>query len=120
MALRGDRVVQLRKALNITQAQLAQRIEVAQNQISRYETGGYNPSIEKLILLAQILNTTTDYLLGLSNIPHPGAEPDPPATLSPAEREMIDTLRQYPEDDKATLVRMVKLAGQVGLPPTER
>ncbi len=116
MGLHGNRVIQLRKALNMTQAELSDRIGLRQNQVSRYEKGAYNPSVETLQVMAQVLNTSTDYLLGLSNVPHPGAEPDPHPDLSPAEREMLHLLRQYDERGKETLVEMVRLAGKVRPP----
>ncbi len=108
MPLRVDRISELRKAQQITQAQLAADLGINQNQISRYENGVIKPSMDTLALMAKMLNTSTDYLLGLSNVPYPGAEPDPHPNLSPAEREMLHLLRQYDERDKAHLVETLR------------
>lgn len=48
----------------LTQHQLAEKLGVTNNDISRYETGRMKPSLEKLVILADVLNVTTDYLLG--------------------------------------------------------
>ena len=41
--------------------------EVSQETISAYESGKAEPKMEKLIKIADFLNTTTDYLLGRTN-----------------------------------------------------
>ncbi len=66
----GYRVKRRRMALGWSQTQLAERMHMPQGHISRLERGKYaavNP--EKLVTLAQMLSTTTDYLLGLSKDP---------------------------------------------------
>ena len=60
----GERLSQLRKQNNLSQTTVAKRIGVSSALISAYEKGERNPSIEKIILLADIYHTTTDYLLG--------------------------------------------------------
>jgi len=56
---------QLRKKHKFTQEEIAKRINVERNTISRYENGNLTPKIETLIQLAIVYNTTTDYLLGI-------------------------------------------------------
>jgi transcriptional regulator with XRE-family HTH domain len=66
----GYRVRRRRMALGWSQTQLAACMHMPQGHISRLELGKYaavNP--EKLVTLAQVLSTTTDYLLGLSEDP---------------------------------------------------
>lgn len=66
----GDRLKALRKGSGITQAQLAQKLQLAGGTISAYEQGLKYPSIEVLINICEILGTSSDYLLGLSdNLP---------------------------------------------------
>lgn len=48
----------------ISQRELAEKIGGSLNDISRYETGRMKPTLEKLCLIANALNVTTDYLLG--------------------------------------------------------
>ena len=46
-----------------TQQQLADEMEVARTDITRYETGRMKPTIDKLLLMAEVLGVSTDYLL---------------------------------------------------------
>lgn len=63
MAETGQRIKELRLSLGSTQKELADQIGVAQNTIAQYEKGKAETSIEAIISLANILQTTTDYLL---------------------------------------------------------
>lgn len=60
-----------RKAKKMTQEQLAIKVQTTKGTISNYENGHSTPSNEMLVLLANTLNTTTDYLLGNTNNPAP-------------------------------------------------
>ena len=57
----------IREKYNITQIKLSTEIEVSQEAISAYESGKALPSVETLIKLAKYFNTSTDYLLGLTD-----------------------------------------------------
>lgn len=48
----------------ITQEELAEMISCTRNTIVAYEAGRIKPSLNKLCLIANILEVTTDYLLG--------------------------------------------------------
>lgn len=63
-----NRLVQLRKKRGLTQQQIADEIGVNRGSYSNWEKGKREPSFENLIKLANILDTTTDFLLGKSNI----------------------------------------------------
>jgi len=59
-----DRLRGLREKRNITQVRLSTELEVSQETISAYENGKAEPKIDKLIKIANFLNTSTYYLLG--------------------------------------------------------
>lgn len=61
----GEKLKNLRKQHGFTQQVVADRLGVTRNAYNKYENEGLNPSTEKLIKLAIIFNTTTDYLYGL-------------------------------------------------------
>lgn len=63
----AERLTQLRIKNNYSQTDVAKRIHVTPALISAYEKTERNPSIDKLIALADIYHTTTDYILGLEN-----------------------------------------------------
>lgn len=63
----GSRLKASRKSAGITQAQLANKLQLASGTISAYEQGLKYPSIEVLIKICDILSTSSDYLLGITN-----------------------------------------------------
>lgn len=68
----GARLKALRKAKNLTQKELAEKINVTHVSISGYENGNRTPDTETLQALADFFNVSTDYLLGRdeNNLPH--------------------------------------------------
>lgn len=62
--LLSQRLRQARNAKGYTQKDLADLVNTKKTTISNYETGYSTPSNEMLKDLADVLNTTTDYLLG--------------------------------------------------------
>jgi repressor LexA len=91
MALQPDRLKQRRRALQLSQEQLAELTGVNQPQISRWELGENDITGETLSALSRALNTTADWLLGLSENPFPPGVTD--AVLDSLEAELISTLR---------------------------
>lgn len=65
----NERIKQLRTALGWSQVDLAKKMNVSKQTISNWENDNIQPSIEMLVRLSRLFNTTTDYLLGLDNIP---------------------------------------------------
>ena len=59
----ADRIQNLRKAKGISQEELADKIGVSRQAVSKWESGQSTPDIEKIILLSDYFETTTDYLL---------------------------------------------------------
>lgn len=57
----------LRKKHGLNQSQLAQRLNVTQATVSRWESGDILPDIEMVKSMAQMFNTSTDALLENSN-----------------------------------------------------
>lgn len=58
----GDRIRRLRQDRRWTQAELGEKLDVQQKQVSAYERGVNIPSTEVLIKLAEVFNVTLDYL----------------------------------------------------------
>ena len=59
----GDKIVEARKANNMTQEQLAELMGVTRQSISRWEQNLAYPETEKILHLSDILNVSCDYLL---------------------------------------------------------
>ena len=50
-----EQLKQARKSLNVTQEDLAERVGTKKSNISRFESGRYNPSLDFLIRIADSL-----------------------------------------------------------------
>ncbi len=60
----GERITTLRKQLKLSQDDLGKRIGTSAPIVGRYERNEIKPSIETAKKIADILNTTVDYLIG--------------------------------------------------------
>lgn len=61
-----DKLKLLRTQKNLTQSKVADCIDVTPSVISAYESGERTPSVEKLVLLANLYCVSVDYLLGIN------------------------------------------------------
>lgn len=65
------RIRDLREDRDLSQADIAKVIKTTQQQYSKIETGKADIPGEKLKLLAEFYNISTDYILGLCKEPRP-------------------------------------------------
>ncbi|MBQ2737339.1 MAG: helix-turn-helix transcriptional regulator [Clostridia bacterium] len=65
------RLRDLREDNDLTQQAVANYLHIKQNTYSQYENGQRQIPIEFLIALARLYKTSTDYILGLTNIKEP-------------------------------------------------
>ena len=65
----GTRIKELRKEFGLSQVELAAQMEGTKQTISNWENENIQPSIDMLVDLANVFNVTTDYLLGLDDVP---------------------------------------------------
>lgn len=61
------RLKELREDKDLLQKQIAITLEITRQQYGLYENGERTMPIDKIIKLAKFYNTSTDYLLGLTN-----------------------------------------------------
>ncbi len=66
-----QRIRDLREDRDLTQQNLADYLHCTQTCYSNYELGYHDIPTEVLIKLSQFYNTSTDYLLGLTDQPKP-------------------------------------------------
>ena len=64
MALSNTVLKELRKEKKLTQTELASKLDISQKSYSNWESGKAEPTLDNIIKLANILDTTTDELLG--------------------------------------------------------
>lgn len=70
----GARIAALRKESGLSQAELAEKLQISASSMGMYEQGRREPSGQMLVSLAQTLGVTTDYLL--TGIPAPEQRED--------------------------------------------
>lgn len=96
----GQRIKQLRKDKGWTQKELANRIGTSPAQLNKYESGHNTPPLDKLILFAEVLTTTADYLI-TGNV----SENVPISNTRLVQRlQMID---QFDPDEKETAIKLL-------------
>lgn len=59
-----NNILKIRTEKGLTQAQLAERLNVQQSMISMIENEERNPSVDVLLKLASVLGVTVDELIG--------------------------------------------------------
>ena len=65
------RLRDLREDMDITQAEIARFLHIRQNTYSQYENERRQIPISQLIALAKYYGTSTDYILGLTDVKKP-------------------------------------------------
>ena len=88
-----SRLIQLRKALGLTQQGLSDAAELHVNQIRRYEAGSAQPTLDALIRLAKVLHVSLDDLVFGEN------ERGPSDDLA----LQFEAVSQFTEEEKQTV-----------------
>lgn len=71
----SDRIQHLRKGKGISQEELADKLGVSRQSVSKWESEQTSPDIEKVILMSDLFEVTTDYLLkGIEPSPVPSTQ----------------------------------------------
>ena len=83
MAL-SDRILELRTGMGLSQGDLADRLEVSRQSVSKWETGQSVPDLDKIIKLADLFGVTVDELVREGERPQP---PQPEPRIVYVERE---------------------------------
>lgn len=83
------------KIKNRSLTSLAIELEVSQEAISQYISGKIKPKLSTIIKMAKILNTSTDYLLDLTDNPNP-----PDFILNDKESNLISNYRLLNDENK--------------------
>lgn len=69
----GQRIRLMREELDMSQLDLAKKLNIGNSTLSQYESGKRIPSDEIKIKLAELFNVSIDYLLGITNIRKPSS-----------------------------------------------
>ncbi|MDY7232339.1 helix-turn-helix transcriptional regulator [Hyalangium sp. s54d21] len=87
----GANIRKARLRLGLSQARLAEMVEMSTEVLGRMERKKVLPRLERLVLLCRILGVSPDQMLGFTAGPsHPPAAP-----TSPAYDEMMTVMRHF-------------------------
>lgn len=67
----SERLKSLRTEANLTQKEIAQKLNISQPAYAQWETGKLNPKKETIQMFADFFNVSYDYLVGNVNIKRP-------------------------------------------------
>ena len=98
----GTVLKKLRLEKNLSQKALADCLGTTQQNISAYENGTCDPSIDWLIKFAQEFNVSIDYLVGYSQIPSNNY-------FREDQIELFKTYDALPTEKKNTAQRLLKV-----------
>ena len=101
MSTIGERIKKARELRNITQSQLGEKLGVTGVTVMRYEKGQREPNIETIFNLAEKLNVSASYLLGVVDL---DGFISPDGFADPEDYEFIRMLGFDSPEKLATLV----------------
>ena len=101
MSTIGERIKKARELRNITQSQLGEKLGVTGVTVMRYEKGQREPNIETIFNLAEKLNVSVSYLLGVVDL---DGFISPDGFADPADYEFVKALGFDSPQKLATLV----------------
>ena len=102
-----ERLKILRKQHSLTQQQLADILHVSQQSIHKYEHDITTPDLDTLKNMANYFNTSVDYILGVTDIPHK-IEPVTDTMLNDNELELLETYRNVSNSQKLLLQKLME------------
>lgn len=62
------RIKEIRKKRKLTQKQMAELLRTTERNYQYYESGAREPNLETFVEISDILNVSTDYLIGRSDV----------------------------------------------------
>ena len=112
-----NRIRELRKRKNLTMKQLGEYLGMAENVVSRYETGKRQPDNEALVKFANFFNVSVGYLIGAEE---PGGLPQTPRYVEESapqytddEIRVIEIYRSLSQQGKEYILSQLNIATQV-------
>jgi transcriptional regulator with XRE-family HTH domain len=103
----NNKLYELRKQKGFSQEELANRLNVSRQTISKWEIGESTPDMEKLVAISDLFNVSLDELVK-------GQEPEPAGTSEHiVKSELYSDIKEHvlTEDNKVKAKKGLKIAG---------
>lgn len=108
----AEKITALRGERKLSQGDLAEKLEVSRQSVSKWETGQSVPELDKLIKLADLFGVSVDALVREGDAPQPAPEPpeaDAPPTAEPETK--IVYVERPPRYTPVQLLGIILIAG---------
>ncbi|MDO6708984.1 helix-turn-helix domain-containing protein [Photobacterium sp. 1_MG-2023] len=99
----GQRIAQTRKALGLTQTQVAEQLGISQQTLAHYEVGRLRIAVSTLVPLAESLHSSVDELLYSQEAAKGSNKRGPASKL----QQQIEQVRQQPIAKQQFLMEML-------------
>ena len=107
----GEKIMMLRKQQGWSQEELANRLDVTRQSVSKWESGMSVPELEKIIRLSEVFDVTTDFLLREEGEMLPAQEvPQEPVEQEPEKVRCVDR-----EEAEVFLELSMRSSGKIAL-----
>ena len=87
----SEKILSLRTGLGLSQEELAGKLEVSRQSVSKWETGQSVPDLDKLIKLADLFGVSVDQLVREGERPQPPEPPQPQVVYVKEKRSLTGT-----------------------------
>ena len=98
-------MIKLRKRVNLTQEQLAEKYDVSRQAVAKWENGESIPDIYKIIQIAELFNVSLDFLILGKNVQRQRNEKD--------VKTFIETMKK--KEDMWTPDQVISMYGNMSL-----
>jgi transcriptional regulator with XRE-family HTH domain len=96
----GARVKEARKSRQLTQKELAHKLGVHFQLLNKYESGNVLPQPENIVLIADLLEVSLDYLLT-------GKTADNHDVIDNRLMDRVRALAHFPKEDQDAILRLI-------------
>lgn len=112
----AEKITALRGERKLSQGDLAEKLEVSRQSVSKWETGQSVPELDKLIKLADLFGVSVDALVREGDAPQPAPEPpgvDAPTAAVPETK--IVYVERPPRYTSVQILGMILIVGGLSM-----
>ena len=97
----ADKIIENRKKNGWSQEELANRLGVSRQSVSKWESAQAVPDLKKILQLAEAFGVTTDYLI------KDEIEETPALELAPVDKGLEETVRSVSMEEASSFLRLI-------------
>lgn len=105
----ADRLIYLMENLDMKQTELAEKIGISKQSLYKYLHCKSEPRAEIIAKMAVSLNSTADYIVGLTNDPKPVNRSELTEQAAKKETELLSKFRRLSADDQIRIEERINI-----------